>query len=114
MNPQLAAMMGGGGMSSAPTSQTPEEPGDSQELPVPLTALAQPDDQEAMQTPSVGDSVSFQVDATITRIEGDQAFVKPTAINGTPLDNTDKSPTPDDQDAEEGSDLQAQASQMSQ
>ncbi len=53
---------------------------------MPLKSLAQPDNQEQMNTPGVGDSVSMQVDATVTRIDGDNAYVKPSAVNGTPLD----------------------------
>lgn len=88
-----------------------EAPG---EIPVPLAALAQPDDQEAMQQPEVGDTITMQVDATVCRIEGDCAYVYPTAVNGNPLPGQQKTPTPDDTDDQEGSELQAQAQQMSQ
>jgi len=78
------------------------------ELPVPLSALAQPDDAEKMQTPAEGDSVSLQVDAEIVRIEGDTAYVRPTAVNGNSLDDeTDEAP--DVADETEGSDLRSMA-----
>ena len=65
---------------------TPAPDKSSGGIPVPLSALAQPDDKEQMQTPSEGDSVSLQVDATILSIQGDTAIIKPSAINGQPLD----------------------------
>ena len=55
-------------------------------IPVPLSSLGQPDDKEKMQTPVEGDSVSLQVDATIVSIQGDTAFIKPTAVNGNLID----------------------------
>lgn len=49
---------------------------------VPIDALAMPDDQEQMQPPAVGDAVNYQVDGKITRIDGQNAYVMPTAVNG--------------------------------
>ena len=71
-----------------------QEPG---ELPIPLEALQQPDDSEQMQTPGEGDSVSFQVDAIVTRVEGEMAYVKPSAVNGHPLPEEGE-----DEEAEQG------------
>jgi len=78
-----------------------QEPG---ELPVPLVALQQPDDSEQMQTPGEGDSVSFQVDAVITRVEGDCAYVKPSAVNGHPLPEEGEEPQDDGEQGEDGAD----------
>jgi hypothetical protein len=78
------------------------------ELPVPLSALAQPDDSEKMQTPAAGDSVSIQVDAQIVRIEGETAYVRPTAVNGNPLDE-EAAEDPELPDETEGSDLRSMA-----
>jgi hypothetical protein len=78
---------------------------------IPLKALAQPNDEEQVQTPAEGDSVTFSVDATVIRIEGDKAIIKASAINGTPLDEEPaESPAMDEQ---EGSDLRAMAQQSS-
>ncbi len=52
---------------------------------VPLASLAQPDDTEQMQTPVAGDSGTMQVDYTISRVEGENAYIKATAINGNPI-----------------------------
>lgn len=85
---------------------------------VPLASLAQPDDTEQMQTPGVGDSGTMQVDYTIQGVNGQMAYVKPTAINGKPMeedegeDGQDGEQSPDDQG--EGDDLRAQAAQMGQ
>jgi len=114
-------MAGGPPGAGTPPGASPDDAAGAQPPPgeyaVPLTSLAQPDDQEAMQTPGQGDSVSFQVDATITQIVGEQAFVKPMAINGTPLPNAAQTPTPEDTqdaaDASEGAGLQQEAQGMS-
>lgn len=70
-------------MSSMPETVEPEM--GAGEVCVPLKALAQPDDSDAMVTPEAGDSVSFQTDAILTRIDGENAYLKPSAINGTPI-----------------------------
>lgn len=49
---------------------------------VPLTSLAMPDENEQMQQPAVGDRVQYNVEGEITRIEGDNAYVNKTAVNG--------------------------------
>lgn len=89
---------------------------DSSEVCIPLKALAQPDDQDQVQTPAVGDSVNFSTDGTITRIDGDNAYVKASAVNGVPLDDgSDEVQNPDSQTPDsEGTDLQGIAQQMSQ
>lgn len=66
---------------------------------VPVESLAQPDDQEQMQTPEQGDSVNLQVDAVVESIDGDMATIKVNAINGKPLEGT---PEEESQDQEEG------------
>jgi hypothetical protein len=92
---------------------------------VPLASLATPDEGEQMQTPQVGDSGSMQVDYMVQSIEGDQACIKPTAINGTPLptaddtqqgpeDQTDTSDGTSPETAEMGQQLGQQAQAMGQ
>lgn len=85
-------------------------------LPVPLKALQQPNDMEQMQQPEEGDSVSLQVDAIVRGIEGEMAYIEPSAINGTPLDDEGNEPNPDDEqaagDMQEGQDLRGQAGAM--
>lgn len=63
-----------------------------------------------MQQPQEGDSVSFQVDAIITRVDGETAYVKPSAVNGKPLGGGDES-QPEDDDAAEGAALRQTALQ---
>lgn len=85
----------------------------SGEQAVPLALLSQPDDQDQMTTPAVGDAVSLQVDATISRISGGTAFIKATAINGKPLNEAGKdAPTPETDDTEDS--LRGEAETMSQ
>lgn len=51
---------------------------------VPVAALQQPDDQEALVTPEVGDMVSYTVEGRVSRIEGDAAVVTVESVNGKP------------------------------
>lgn len=84
-------------------------------IPIPLAALAQPNDKEMMQNPGEGDAITFQVDAIIDSINGDTAYVKPSAVNGTPLEpdaEPDVTQEEDQSDLSEGSDLRDQAAQM--
>lgn len=103
--PPNPAQPGPGAMDEDDNEQSPGE------LPIPIAALQQPDDSEQMQTPGEGDSVSFQVDAVITRIEGDCAYVKPSAVNGTPLPKDDAGQPPEDADVAEGQTLRQTALQ---
>lgn len=52
------------------------------EHPVPLAALRQPDDQEQLVQPEVGDEVTYTVTGTVARIEGERVVVTPTSVNG--------------------------------
>lgn len=49
---------------------------------VSLDALSQPDEMEAMTPPAVGDKVSYSKEGTVSRIEGNKAFVAVTHVNG--------------------------------
>jgi hypothetical protein len=53
---------------------------------IPISYLSMPDDQEQMQNPEVGDQVQYNVEGKVTRIEGDNAYVQKTAINGNKID----------------------------
>jgi len=65
---------------------------------VPLTSLAQPDDKEAMQAPAKGDSVSFQGQATVVDVMGENAVISLTAINGNDLEGGEGSPEEESSD----------------
>lgn len=52
---------------------------------VPVAALQQPDDQEALVTPEVGDMVNYTVEGRVSRIEGETAFVTVESANGKPI-----------------------------
>lgn len=58
---------------------------DSQEDCVPVSALSQPGEDEQMNPPGVGDLVQYQKEGTVTRIEGDNAYVKVNSVNGKPI-----------------------------
>lgn len=108
----------GQGNSAPPMPPAAKPPMDTGEQCVPLKVLAQPDDQDQMQTPAVGDTGSATVDYTVTKIDGDNAYIKVSAINGQPLDGSDAETAPDDSvdesgDAQEGQALQQQAQSMS-
>jgi hypothetical protein len=102
-----------------------EDKGGDGKIYVPLASLATPDQGERMNTPEVGDSGSMQVDYTVESIEGDQACIKPTAVNGNPLpdaddtesapeDQTDKAEGESPETSAMGDQLRQQAGAMSQ
>ena len=84
---------------------------DSQEDCVPVSALSQPGEDEQMNPPSVGDLVQFQKEGTVTRIEGDNAYVKVNSVNGKPLTMEDAKTkdTPEMNSNREFSQLQEEA-----
>lgn len=63
----------------------PEQPS-GMEIPVPLSSVAMPGEDDKMQSPEQGDPVQFQVEGKISRIEGDTAFVAVESVNGKPVD----------------------------
>lgn len=54
---------------------------------VSLSSLAMPDPEngDQMATPSVGDRVNYTVEGTVSRIEGENAYVKRETVNGQPV-----------------------------
>ena len=56
------------------------------EVAVPLDALAMPGEGDALETPQVGDRISYSVDGHIVRLEGNRAIVEMESVNGTPLE----------------------------
>lgn len=80
---------------------------------VPLAALSQPDESDSMQTPQVGDAISMTVDATVVKITGDTAFIRPTAINGTSLNADQNATTPESTDDDTEDSLQNAAQALS-
>ena len=91
-----------------PTADAP----DKQLQPVPLAFLAQPDDKEQMQTPAKGDTGTMTVDYTVVDVQGDNAIIQPTAINGNDLAAEEAGEDPNAADEQEGAALQGMASQM--
>lgn len=113
MNPNdpTAETLSDGDDSGAMGAPTPEPTSpQSGEICVPLTALAMPDESEAMQPPADGDKVQGNFEATVSRSEGDKAYIKLTSINGEPL--ASETPAPVD-DASGGlGDLQSMAANL--
>ena len=87
--------MGAG--TDVPGIMTPEPPTTDamNQICVPLVSLAQADDTDAMQNPEVGDAVTLSVEGTVDRVEGSNAYVTPTAFNGTKVE-TPEAPMNDD------------------
>ena len=83
----------------------------SEGFPVPLSSLAQPDETEKMVTPAEGDTVTLQVDATIVSVQGETAIIKPTAINGKPIEG-EGGEAPATPEAEPGGDLDQQEADL--
>lgn len=58
-------------------------------------AMPDPDNGDQMANPEVGDRVTYTVEGTVTRIEGEDAYVKRETINGQPVSgqsNEDEGP----------------------
>ena len=73
-----------------------------------------PDEGERLETPKIGDRVTYQVEGTISRIEGDRAFVTKEAVNGQPCEpDADDMGGPSDGDADNLDKLTADAQTMS-
>lgn len=79
MKTDLMLVMGGG----KPPGEAGEHAGCC--MTVPVSALTVPDEQDQPSAPAVGDRVSYQVDGVVESVNGEQAEVRATAINGTPL-----------------------------
>lgn len=78
MNPNLPT---GETMSEGEPTESPMGPEDC----VSLSALAMPGDDEQMAAPELGDKVQYTVEGTISRIEGDNAYITREAVNGEPV-----------------------------
>lgn len=91
-----------------------QSPSTPQQVRIPLSALAQPNQEDVMETPGAGDTITFTVDGTLDKVDGDYGLVTPNAVNGKPLEEEAQEPTPEDTTDTEGDDLQNEAQQMSQ
>ncbi len=93
-------------MMDAPEGFNDAEASEGEEglVPIPLKALAQPDDTDAMHTPEMGDNVTFTVDGTVSRIDGEMAWIKPVSVNQTPIGEAadDGKLTPEEAEAGSG------------
>lgn len=56
------------------------------ELSIPVGAVAVPDEGEQMVNPEPGDKVTLQVEAEVVSVDGERAIIRPTSVNGQPLD----------------------------
>lgn len=116
MNPNLPTdetMSEGSPLSAGGPPASPDAKPAPMPLQVPVSFLAQPDNNEQMQTPVKGDSGTMQVDFTVVDIQGDTATVQPTAINGNDLGAEESGENPNAADEQEGQDLQSMANQIS-
>ena len=63
------------------------------EVCVPISSLASPGEDDQLQNPAIGDLVQFQTEGKVTRIDGENAYVKPDSINGKPVTAADAATT---------------------
>jgi hypothetical protein len=72
------------------------------EICVPLKALSLPGEQGGDVTPAVGDEVDITGTAKVTRIDGDNAYLSPSTINGEAVSPSmaKKEPTLDEEESE--------------
>lgn len=57
-----------------------------EEICVPLASLAMPGEDEKLENPAEGDPVQCQIEGKVSRVEGDNAYVKIESVNGKPVD----------------------------
>lgn len=71
-------------MMNEPALEMPEEAPSAMgnEICVSLAALSQPDEQDQMEPPAVGDKVQANIEGTVSRVEGDNAYITLEAVNG--------------------------------
>lgn len=81
---------------------------DAGEICVPLKSLALPSEGTGDVSPAVGDEVDVQGTATVTRVEGDKAYLTIKTVNGEAVSADEGEPGEKSMDAEEG-DLRNQA-----
>jgi len=87
-------------------------------VPVSSLAMPDPDNGDQMATPAVGDRVNYTVEGTVTRIEGEDAYVKRETVNGQPVADDEGGSDDqagqggDDEDAQERGQLGGMADQM--
>ena len=62
-----------------------EELPQNETLQIPVSALATPDEKEQMVNPEPGDRVTAQVELEVVSVDGDQATVKISTVNGEAL-----------------------------
>lgn len=74
--------------------------GGKHEICVPLDSLSMPDEQEQLEAPAVGDAVTMNIEGKVTRIEGVNAYVQPTAVNGQPVEEKEGPPSEEEQMSE--------------
>jgi len=67
------------------------------EICVPLDSLKTPNENDQLETPEVGDQPVLTVEGTITRIEGNNAYIKPSAVNGQKIEQKE---TPMDEESQ--------------
>ena len=111
-----------------PTGETREEGSDIPPVPqakpeaagmeicVPIDSLAMPGQDEKMNNPGVGDPVQAQVEGTVSRIEGESAYVSVKTVNGKPVTpeaaKTSNTPGADENGDNEFAQLQSDAAQQ--
>lgn len=90
--------------------------GGMSEVCVPISSLQRPGEDEQMMNPSEGDVVSLYAEGKVTRIEGDNAYIKVDSVNGKPLDaeaaKTTSNPNMDENGDNDFQQLQSEAAAM--
>lgn len=115
--PPMRPVGGDGGLAAAPDDKASNAPEtDASEDCVSLKSLAMPDadNGDQMANPEVGDKVQYQVEGTVTRIEGENAYVKRDSVNGEPVEGPADGDNEDEPDADdqERTELGGMAGQM--
>jgi hypothetical protein len=98
------------------STEKPSEPMQGgMEVPVPLESLAMPGEDDKLNNPEVGDPVQLMAEGTVSRIEGQTAYVKIKSVNGKPVgeEGAKVTDTPEDTDGDnEFNQLRSEAQSM--
>ena len=101
---EAPAMTGDKGMGSAVSA----------EVCVPVSSLSSPGEDDQMTSPAEGDMVQFQTEGKISRVEGENAYVTVTSVNGKPISDEGAmtKSTPEDSSMDEFAQLKSEAAGM--
>lgn len=84
------------------------------EMCVPISAVSTQDGSDSLVAPEVDDEVQMDVVGKVTRIEGENAYITPTKVNGEEISNDESDSNPQENESDKMRSMAMQADQMEQ